>query len=118
MPRFTPQSKQEKRDKRDRRRARSTLPRAPPTRPPCRGVTLTLRTRSGRKVLPSAKAIEGKGTSAQTHTQPAQTTQAVTDRVSDLEFHSCEWENILYYQQDLEDHADKGILFENLMNMT
>ena len=118
MPRFTRKSKQEKRDERTRR-ARSTpahapLPPAPP-RHPRRGVNPTFFTSSGRKVVPSAKAIEENGTSAQTHTQPAQPTQEVTDSVLDVEFHEEEWDNGLDDQQPPE---DDGGLLEDLMNTT
>ena len=121
MPPFTSKSKQQNREER-RRRARSTpahapplstLPPAPP-RHPRRGVTLTEVTRSGRKVIPSAKAIEENGSSAQTHTQPAQPTQEVTDNVLDVEFHEEEWDNGL----DDPQPQDDGGLLDDLMNTT
>ena len=118
MPPFTSKSKREKRDER-RRRARSTpahapplstLPPAPP-RHPRRGVTLTEVTRSGRKVIPSAKAIEENGMSTQTHTQPTQPTQEATDSF----FQTEEWEEFPGDQQVIE---DDGGLFEDLTKMT
>jgi hypothetical protein len=123
MPPFTSKSKQQKRSERDRRRARSTPAHAPPlsTLPPApsqhphRGVNPTLFTRSGCKVIPSAKAIEENGTSAQTHTQPAQHTQEVTDNVFDVEFHEEEWDNGL---DDPQPPEDDGGLLDDLMNTT
>ena len=125
MPPFTSKSKREKRDKRDkrdRRRARSTpahapplstLPPAPP-RHPRRGVTLTEVTRSGRKVIPSAKAIEENGSSAQTHTQLVQPTRECKDSVSEFN----PWPMITYDQQVVGDDTDGDDLLHDLMNTT
>ena len=115
MPRFTRQSKQEKRAKRDKRRARSTPTLPPAPRLPCRGVTFTLHTRSGRTVIPSAKTIEDKGMSAQTLTQPTQPTREVTVCVSHFEFRPSEWETTPYEQVPEYDRDD---LFGSLMNTT
>jgi len=125
MPPFTSKSKREKRDERDerdRRRARSTpahapplstLPPAPP-RHPRRGVNPTLFTSTGRKVIPSAKAIEENGSSAQTHTQLVQPTREFTNRV--FEFNP--WPTITDDQQVLADDTDGDDLLDVLMNTT
>ncbi len=122
MPPFTSKSKQQKRDERDRRRARSTpahapplstLPPAPP-RHPHRGVNPTFFTSSGRKVIPSAKAIEENGSSAQTHTQLVQPTREFTNRV--FEFNP--WPTITDDQQVLADDTDGDDLLDDLMNTT
>ena len=122
MPPFTSKSKQKERDKRDRRRARSTpahapplstLPPAPP-RHPRRGVTLTEVTRSGRKVIPSAKAIEENGSSAQTHTQLVQPTREFTDHV----FEFIPWSVITDDEKVLGDDTDGNDLLANLFQLT
>ena len=119
MPPFTSKSKQQKRD---RRRARSTpahapplstLPPAPP-RHPRRGVNPTLFTSTGRKVIPSAKAIEENGSSAQTHTQLVQPTRAFKNSV--VEFHP--WPTITEYQPVLGDDTDGDDLLKDLMDTT
>ena len=121
MPPFTGKSKQKKRDerdKRDRRRARSTpahvpLPPAQP-RHPRRGVNPTLFTSTGRKVIPSAKAIEENGSSAQTHTQLVQPTREFTDHV----FEFIPWSVITDDEQVLGDDTDGNDLLANLFQLT
>ena len=121
MPPFTSKSKQQNREER-RRRARSTpahapplstLPPAPPRHPRC-GVNPTFVTSSGRQVIPSAKAIEENGTSAQTHTQLVQPTREFKNNV--VEFHP--WPTITEDQPVLGDDTDGDDLLKDLMDTT
>ena len=128
MPPFTSKSKKEKcidRIERDMRRAGSTpalptapplstLPPAPPQRHQLRGVNPTLFTSTGRKVIPSAKAIEENGSSAQTHTQFVQPTREFTHRV--FEFNP--WPMITDDEQVLRDDTEGERLYKELTNMT